>query len=205
MDISKDTPLILGRPFLSTAEAQINVGAGEIRFNINDKEERFPFQPKVEQCSMIKIKFGPNSRGIQEVVVTPRKKDNMVSLVKEVIKEGKHEEVVIPVQTTPQDQPSSSRVKKSGESTAIRHCSSQDGCSIIIKEESCTLDFKRRAHAKGKLVFISYLFSTFQHFLCTLFVFIHCMFENFKIVFCMLEFFLALFHFYKKKYTKNIF
>jgi hypothetical protein len=71
MDISKDTPLILGRPFLSTARAQINVGAGEIRFNINGKEERFPFQPKVEQCSMIKIKFGPNPRGIQEVVVTP--------------------------------------------------------------------------------------------------------------------------------------
>ena len=44
-------------------------------------------------------------------MVTPRKKDNMVSLVKEVIKEGKHEEVVIPVQTTPQDQPSS-RVEK---------------------------------------------------------------------------------------------
>ena len=52
---------------------------------------------------MIKIKFGPNSRGIQEVVVTPQKKDNMVSLVKEVIKEGDYEEVVIPVQTTPQD------------------------------------------------------------------------------------------------------
>jgi len=28
---------ILGRPFLSTARAQINVGAGEIRFNINGK------------------------------------------------------------------------------------------------------------------------------------------------------------------------
>jgi len=61
---------------------------------------------------MIKIKFGPNPRGIQEVVVTRRKKDNMVSLVKEVIKEGKHKEVVIPAQTTPQYQPSSSRMKK---------------------------------------------------------------------------------------------
>ena len=61
MDISKDTPLILGRPFLNTAGAQINVGAREICFNINGKEERFPFQPKVEQCSKIKIKFGPNS------------------------------------------------------------------------------------------------------------------------------------------------
>ena len=87
MDISKDTPLILGRPFLSTAGAQINVGAGEICFNINGKKERFPFQRKVEQCSMIKIKFGPNPRGIQEVVVTPRKKDDMVSLMKGVIKE----------------------------------------------------------------------------------------------------------------------
>jgi len=45
--------------------------------------------------------------------------------------------------------------------------------------------------------------SAFQHFLCTLFVFLHCMFEIFKIVFCMLEFFLAFFPFYKK--TKNIF
>ena len=103
---------ILGRPFLSTARAQINVGAGEIRLNINGKEERFPFQPKVEQFSMIKIKFGPNPRGIQEVMVTPRKKDDMVSLMKEVMKEDKHEEVVIPAQTTPQYQPSSSRMKK---------------------------------------------------------------------------------------------
>ena len=61
---------------------------------------------------MIKIKFGPNPRGIQEVVVTPRKKDDMVSLVKEVMKEDKHEEVVILAQITPQDQSSSSRMKK---------------------------------------------------------------------------------------------
>ena len=61
---------------------------------------------------MIKINFGLNPRGIQEVVVTPQKKDNMIGLMKEVIKEGNHEEVVIPAQPTPQDQPSSSRVKK---------------------------------------------------------------------------------------------
>jgi hypothetical protein len=70
-------------------------------------------------------------------------------------------------------------------------------------EKSCTSDFKQRALAKGKLVFISYLFSAFQHFLCTLFVFLYCMFEIFKIVFCMLEFSLSLFPFYKN--TKNIF
>ena len=36
----------------------------------------------------------------------------MVSLVKEVIREDKHEEVVILAQITPQDQSSSSRMKK---------------------------------------------------------------------------------------------
>jgi hypothetical protein len=33
------TPLILGKPFLSTINAHIDVGAGEIKFNINKKEE----------------------------------------------------------------------------------------------------------------------------------------------------------------------
>jgi hypothetical protein len=40
--------LILGRPFLSTANAHIDVGVGEIRFNINGKEERFTFKPRPE-------------------------------------------------------------------------------------------------------------------------------------------------------------
>jgi hypothetical protein len=69
-EISKETPLILGRPFLSTARPHIDVGAREIRFNINGKEERFPFQPKKEQCSMIKIKYGPNPQCVKEVKVT---------------------------------------------------------------------------------------------------------------------------------------
>jgi hypothetical protein len=40
--------LILGRPFLSTANAHIDVGVGEIRFNINGKEEWFAFKPRPE-------------------------------------------------------------------------------------------------------------------------------------------------------------
>jgi hypothetical protein len=39
MDVSTWTPLILMRPFLSTANANINVGAREIRLNINNGEE----------------------------------------------------------------------------------------------------------------------------------------------------------------------
>jgi len=45
------TPLILGRTFLSTTNAHIDVGAREIKFHINGKEERFASKPKLEQCS----------------------------------------------------------------------------------------------------------------------------------------------------------
>ncbi|XP_039797571.1 uncharacterized protein LOC120662503 [Panicum virgatum] len=62
MEISKETLLILGRPFLSTAGAHNDVGVGEIRFNINGKEEKFLFQPKKKQCSMINIKSGPSTQ-----------------------------------------------------------------------------------------------------------------------------------------------
>ena len=55
LDMQEDmkTPLILERPFLSTTNAHIDVGAGEIRFHINGKEERFAFKPRLEQCSKL--------------------------------------------------------------------------------------------------------------------------------------------------------
>jgi hypothetical protein len=50
LDMQPDSKvsLILGRPFLSTANAHIDVGAGEIRFNIIGKEERFAFKSRPE-------------------------------------------------------------------------------------------------------------------------------------------------------------
>jgi hypothetical protein len=48
MQLDSKVSLILGRPFLSTANAHIDVGAGEIRFNINGKEERLSFKPRLE-------------------------------------------------------------------------------------------------------------------------------------------------------------
>ena len=53
LDMQEDmkTPLILGRPFLSTTNAHIDVGDGEIKFYTNGKEERFTFKPRPEQCS----------------------------------------------------------------------------------------------------------------------------------------------------------
>jgi hypothetical protein len=54
MEVDTKTLLILGRPFLSTANAHIDVGAGEIQLNINGQQEKFAFKPKVKQCSLVK-------------------------------------------------------------------------------------------------------------------------------------------------------
>ena len=53
LDMQEDmkTPLILGRPFLSTTNAHIDVRTREIKFHINNKEERFAYKPRPEQCS----------------------------------------------------------------------------------------------------------------------------------------------------------
>jgi len=48
MEVDKKVPLILGRPFLSTAKAHIDVGAREIQFTIIGSQEKFNFKPKVE-------------------------------------------------------------------------------------------------------------------------------------------------------------
>ena len=57
-----ETTLILGRPFLNKVDVHIDVGAGEIRLHINVKEEKFDFRPKIEQCLIIRVKFGLNLR-----------------------------------------------------------------------------------------------------------------------------------------------
>jgi hypothetical protein len=46
MDVYRQTPLILGRPFLSTAEATIDITARIIQLNISRKEETFMFKSK---------------------------------------------------------------------------------------------------------------------------------------------------------------
>ncbi|XP_012704451.1 uncharacterized protein LOC101755693 [Setaria italica] len=86
METLKEKLLILGQPFLSTAGAHIDVGAREIRFNINGKEEKFNFRSKKEQCSIIKIKYGPKPQGIKEVKVTPHKMIILIPFIKAFMK-----------------------------------------------------------------------------------------------------------------------
>jgi hypothetical protein len=52
--------LILGRPFLSTARAMIDVAVGIIKLNISRMEETFTFKPKgAEQCNQVMATIRP--------------------------------------------------------------------------------------------------------------------------------------------------
>jgi hypothetical protein len=56
MDVCRQIPLILGRPFLSTTGATIDVAVGIIKLNISRKEETFTFIPKgTEQCNQVMV------------------------------------------------------------------------------------------------------------------------------------------------------
>lgn len=75
MEVDTKTPLILGRPFLSTANAHIDVGAGVIQLNINGQKETFTFRPKEENCSQVtQIRLKENSeKQLGKSLVFPEK------------------------------------------------------------------------------------------------------------------------------------
>jgi hypothetical protein len=58
------TPLILGRPFLKTVGANIDVGKGEIMLDINGERSSFKFRPRLEVCNMIEVKYVPPHRRV---------------------------------------------------------------------------------------------------------------------------------------------
>jgi hypothetical protein len=74
-------PLILRRPFLKTVGATIDVGKGEINFDINGKKSSFKFRPRLEVCNIIEVKYVPPHHRI--VKEEPKKKE--VKKVKEVV------------------------------------------------------------------------------------------------------------------------
>jgi hypothetical protein len=68
-------PLILGRPFLKTVGDTIDVGKGEIMFDINGERSSFKFQPRLEVCNMIEVKNVPSHCHV--VKEEPRKKEGL--------------------------------------------------------------------------------------------------------------------------------
>jgi hypothetical protein len=60
MDIYRQIPLILGRPFLSTTGAMIDIAARIIKLNISKKEETSTFKPKgTKKCNQVMVMIRP--------------------------------------------------------------------------------------------------------------------------------------------------
>jgi hypothetical protein len=100
-------PLILGRPFLKTVGDTIDVGKGEIMFDINGERSSFKFRPRLEACNIIEDKDVPPHRRV--VKEEPRKKEGLkmkkepkkkdVKKVKEDVASVKRKEEKLPVKT----------------------------------------------------------------------------------------------------------
>jgi hypothetical protein len=72
MDVYHQILLILGRPFLSTIGATIDVAARIIKLNISRKEETSTFKPKgTEKCNQVMVTIRLERNGM-----TPDKKPN---------------------------------------------------------------------------------------------------------------------------------
>jgi hypothetical protein len=116
--------LILGRPFLKTLRATIDVGKGEIMFDINRERSSFKFRPCFEVCNMIEVKNVPPHRRV--VKEEPRKKEGLkkkkepkkkdVKKVKEDVASVKTKEekplVKTKKMTKPEDKPIPKMVRK---------------------------------------------------------------------------------------------
>jgi hypothetical protein len=111
-------PLIFGRPFLKTVGATIDVGKGEIKFDINGNRNSFKFRPRLEVCNMIEVKYILPHR--QVVKEEPRKKEEPkkkeAKKVKQVVASVKTKEQKPPVKTKkmtkPENKPAPKIVRK---------------------------------------------------------------------------------------------
>jgi hypothetical protein len=113
-------PLILGWPFHKTVGATIDVGKGEINFDINGEKSSFMFRPRLEVCNMIEVKYVPLHRHV--VKEEPRKKEelkkneepkkNDAKKIKEVVASVKTKEQKPPVKTKKMTKPENKPVPK---------------------------------------------------------------------------------------------
>jgi hypothetical protein len=107
-------PLIFGRRFLKTVGSTIHVGKGEIKFDINGDRSSFKFQPCLEVCNMIEVKYvPPHHRVVKEETrkkEEPKKKE--VKEIKKVVASVKTKEQKPPVKTKKMSKPDNKPVPK---------------------------------------------------------------------------------------------
>jgi hypothetical protein len=94
--------------------ATIDVGKGEIMFDINGERSSFKFRPRLEVCNMIEVKYVLTHRRV--VKEEPRKKEEPkkkeVKKIKEVVASVKTKEQKPPVKTKKVTKPENKPVPK---------------------------------------------------------------------------------------------
>jgi hypothetical protein len=105
--------LFLGRPFLKTVGATIDVGKGDIMFDVNRERSSFKFRPRLDPCNMIGVKEEPKKKGLKK---EERAKKMNVKKIKEGVASVKTMEEKPPVKTKkmtkPEDKPVPKMVRK---------------------------------------------------------------------------------------------
>jgi hypothetical protein len=75
MDVYRQIPLILGRPFSSTTRVMIDVAARIIKLNISRKEETSTFKPKdTKKCNQVMVTIRPKRNAM-----TPNKNTTLIA------------------------------------------------------------------------------------------------------------------------------
>jgi hypothetical protein len=94
--------------------ATIDVGKGEINFDINGEKSSFKFRPCLEVCNMIEVKYVPPHRRV--VKEEPRKKEEPkkkeAKKIKEVVASVKTKEQKTHVKTKKMTKPENKPVPK---------------------------------------------------------------------------------------------
>jgi hypothetical protein len=100
--------------------ATIDVGKGEINFDINGEKSSFKFRPRLEVCNMIEVKYVPPHRRV--VKEEPREKEGLkkkkepkkkdVKKIKEDVASVKTKEQKPPMKTKKMTKPENKPVPK---------------------------------------------------------------------------------------------
>jgi hypothetical protein len=99
-------PLILGRLFLKTVGATIDVGKGEVNFDINGEKSSFKFQPRLEVCNMIEVNYVPPHRPVVKEGPSKKAEPKMKDVkIKEDVASVKTKEQKSPVKTKKMTKP----------------------------------------------------------------------------------------------------
>ena len=146
-------PLILGRPFLKTARENIDVGKGEIKFDINGTTSEFKFRPRLEVCNMINVKYVPPHRRVTEGKLKKEEESNKkeAKKEKEVVASIATNKIAAPVKIEARSTPVKTKkmtnledkpAPKSGYPRLQRH---HRALVRSEEEESLAIDYKRSA------------------------------------------------------------